>query len=158
MAEAVLLALSLRTPDEAHAASRRAAALCAEAFAVEQALFELLVNAIEHGNLEIGAQRKVELRESGQWEVEVVRRLGDPVYAGRAVSLRLVAEEADRGRFEIADQGCGFDPAPWLQLDPARADALSGRGIALARMLAFADLAFIDGGRCAIAHAVLRRV
>ena len=59
-------------------------------------------------------------------------------------------------RFLIRDQGNGFDPEPYLNLNPARSVEPHGRGIAIARMLAFPDLVFLEGGRCV--EGVVRRL
>lgn len=42
-----------------------------------------------------------------------------------------------------------------MQLNPLRSVEPHGRGIAIARMLAFPDLVFLDGGRCV--EGVVRR-
>ncbi len=41
---------------------------------------ELLINAVEHGNLGITYEDKSNLNESGKWEAEVLRRLALPEY------------------------------------------------------------------------------
>ena len=46
-------------------------------------LTELLVNAVEHGNLEISYAEKGLLQDQGQWETEVARRLSDPSICGQ---------------------------------------------------------------------------
>ncbi len=43
-------------------------------------LSELLVNAIEHGNLEIGYDEKSRLLQSEGWQGEIDRRLALPEY------------------------------------------------------------------------------
>ena len=46
-------------------------------------LTELLVNAVEHGNLGITYEEKSRLREAEKWESEVDARLADPANAGK---------------------------------------------------------------------------
>ncbi len=53
--------------------------------------------------------------------------------------------------FSIRDQGSGFDPEQYLEIDPKRVFDAHGRGIAMARLLSFDDLSYEDGGRCAVA-------
>nr|WP_168735247.1 ATP-binding protein [Pseudothauera rhizosphaerae] len=151
MSAAIVLSLHVRTLTEAHAAARRAAALCARPQRAEPGLYELLVNAIEHGNLEIGHALKTELRASGQWEAEVARRLASPGLGERRAQLA-AWRTAEGWCFEIADAGRGFDWLPWLALDPVRSRAPSGRGIALARALHFDRLEFLPPGSRVRAH------
>jgi len=136
---------SLRTVEEARAVAEEAASVCADRWRVTQALTELLVNAVEHGNLGLGNVAKTALLKQGRWEAEVARRLAQPEYAHRHV--RLVREHgAERWHFEIEDEGEGFDWRPFLVSDPARSSAPNGRGILLARQLAFGDLTYLGAG------------
>lgn len=136
---------ALRALDEAREAAREAAAVCADPSRVEPGLLELLVNAIEHGNLGIDHARKAELLAGGQWEAEVAGRLDMPAFRERKVVLSAWVM-AGGWCFEIADDGAGFDWRPWLAADPARAAAPNGRGIALARSLCFDELYFLPPG------------
>ncbi|QID19015.1 response regulator [Nitrogeniibacter mangrovi] len=138
---------SFRTLDEAHALAALTASLCDEPEIVVLGLSELLINAVEHGNLAIDFAEKSRLREEGRWEAEVERRLALPQYAGRRAHLSVVARE-DAWIFEIEDDGDGFDWHNYLELAPERAFAPNGRGIALARQLAFSELEFQGKGNC----------
>lgn len=136
---------SIRTPDEA----RRLAVLLANATPVpDQAalgLCELLLNAIEHGNLGLSYRDKSRLSEADVWEAEVARRLAMPEYAHRRVTLefRRVGPAVE---VLITDQGGGFDWHPYLDLDAARAFHAHGRGIALARKLSFDSVDYLGKG------------
>lgn len=131
-----------RTPQEARMLATILARLCPNnQGAVAMGLVELLLNAVEHGNLAIGYQEKSLLMESGRWQGEVERRLALPSYAGRWARLDF-AHEGDSLRFTVQDQGAGFDWHRYLELDPVRAFDSHGRGIAMARMLAFASLEY----------------
>jgi CheY-like chemotaxis protein/anti-sigma regulatory factor (Ser/Thr protein kinase) len=130
-----------RTLEEAHALAALAASLCDEPEIVVLGLSELLINAVEHGNLAIRFEEKSRLRESGRWEAEVHRRLGLPEYAARHAWLN-VSARPEGWEFEVEDQGEGFDWRDYLELAPERAFAPNGRGIALARQLAFDELAY----------------
>jgi hypothetical protein len=145
MSTAPHLNLTVRTLAEARAAAQRAAALCDQPQRAEQGLAELLVNAVEHGNLGIDHLQKARLLACGQWEAEIARRLADPVLGRRAATL-CAWREAEGWCFEIADQGPGFDWLPWLEADPAHSAAPNGRGIALAAGLSFDSLAFMTPG------------
>jgi hypothetical protein len=56
----------------------------------------------------------------------------------------------DRLVFHILDQGKGFDWQSFLEMSPERAFDVHGRGIAMAKMLSFANLSYLRGGREAI--------
>jgi hypothetical protein len=123
---------------------------CPDPDRVVMGLSELLVNAIEHGNLEIGYEEKSRLLESQGWQAEVDRRLSLPEYTGRIAVVEL-ERSSDAVVFKIHDQGRGFEPGPYLEIDPARVFDAHGRGIAMAKLLSFDELRYKNGGRCAVA-------
>lgn len=135
-----------RTPEEATDLGSFLAKACHDPERVVIGLSELLINAVEHGNLEISYEEKSELMRSGRWAEEVRRRLQDDRLSARVATARL---ERDRGRMRIVirDQGRGFDPAPYLQIDPGRVFDSHGRGIAIANLLSFDEIRYRDGGR-----------
>jgi CheY-like chemotaxis protein/anti-sigma regulatory factor (Ser/Thr protein kinase) len=141
---------SYRSPDQAMGLGVLLAKACPEPDRVVMGLSELLVNAIEHGNLEIGYDEKSRLLQSHGWQDEIERRLALPEFAGRVATVELDRSE-DRLIFTISDEGSGFEPEPYLEIDPARVLDAHGRGIAMARLLSFDDLRYEDGGRRAVA-------
>lgn len=56
---------------------------------------ELLINAVEHGNLGITYEDKTELRGNDQWEAEISKRLREPQHADKYVEVlfQLTREE-----------------------------------------------------------------
>ena len=70
-------------------------------------LFELLINAIEHGNLGLSHEEKAALLAHGQLDEERERRLALPEYAARYVTTTF-RRYPDRIEIEIEDQGDGF--------------------------------------------------
>ncbi|MHA6287660.1 ATP-binding SpoIIE family protein phosphatase [Maricaulis sp. CAU 1757] len=144
---------SFYTLDQASDLSARVARGCPQPERVALGLLELLVNAIEHGNLAIGGVRKQELLSRGVWRDEIERRLRDPQYADRRAWLE-VRRNADETVFVVRDEGAGFDHAAEL----ARADRgqYRGRGLRLARDLCFSALCFCDQGRCVEARVAHR--
>ncbi len=108
-------------------------------------LSELFINAIEHGNLGIDFSEKSRLKEQDRWHEEVVHRLGLPEYRERRVTVSIERKGCD-WEFLIEDQGKGFEWDKYLELDPERAFAPNGRGIALARQLAFSRLTYEGSG------------
>lgn len=106
---------------------------------------ELLINAVEHGNLGISYTDKSSLLRKGEWQREVERREAHPDYAGRRVQVHL-KREADRLILEIEDEGDGFDWQKYIELDKERASDPHGRGIAMARMLSFDRVDYLGSG------------
>lgn len=135
----------VRTLDEIGPLIEVLASLCPVPEQVASGLAELLVNAIEHGNLDIGYAEKKHLRIENAWESEVTRRQALPEYRARVARVR-VERYPDRLEFTVSDQGAGFDWRRYLELDPARAQDPNGRGIAMARMLSFAELRYLGRG------------
>ncbi len=99
------------------------------------ALEEALINALYHGNLQVGSELRGEDDEA--YYALVARRRGESPYRDRRihVSARLTREE---GVFVVRDEGSGFDlstlPDPD---DPSALERASGRGLLLMR--AFMD-------------------
>lgn len=104
-------------------------------------LSELLVNAVEHGNLGISYDEKGRLREDNRWEQEVEARLADPAYADRQVTVRYIREPGCI-RVNIRDEGQGFDWSNYLEMDPTRAFDTHGRGIAMSKAISFDAIEF----------------
>ncbi len=112
---------------------------------VVNGLAELLINAIEHGNLELGHIRKAELLQSGGYQAELTKRAADPHYASRHVQARFV-RAGGALQVTITDQGQGFDWQRWLRFDPSQAGAKNGRGIAQAHLIGFDTLVYNQAG------------
>jgi DNA-binding response OmpR family regulator len=142
-----------RTLDEAQALAGLLAQLASDPRVAVVGLWELLANAVEHGNLGIDCQQKAELLRQERWAAEVRRRLEQPEYRERRVRVELERVEEDLS-IRIIDEGEGFDFARYLDLDPSRAFEPNGRGIALARLMSFRSLAY--EGRGNIARAIVR--
>lgn len=117
-------------------------------------LTELLVNAVEHGNLGLSYEDKKRLRLKNTWEAEVARRQSLPEYGARTVRV-WVARHPNRIEFMIADEGAGFDWKRYLEFDPERMTDPNGRGIAMARMLSFSGIEFIGAGNSVVATILL---
>ncbi|MDP2821052.1 MAG: response regulator [Sulfuritalea sp.] len=126
------------------------AGLCPDPALAAMGLSELLVNAVEHGNLGIGYAEKSEMRRNDTWETEVEQRLTDPVLGARRVRVAF-RRMADSLRFTIRDEGDGFDWRRYLDFDPQRAFDPNGRGIAMARLTSFASLDYLDCGNLVVA-------
>ncbi len=110
-------------------------------------LNEVLLNAVEHGNLGIGDSGKTDLLRSGCWREEVERRLELPENREKFASLTFKATE-DAIVVHIEDKGQGFDWRRYLDFPPAGARRLNGRGIATCRA-SFQSLDYLGIGNVA---------
>jgi len=108
-------------------------------------LLELMVNAVEHGNLGLNFDEKVKFVTDGSYEHEIRRRMELPENKTKFAVVEFSREGGDVV-FLITDQGLGFDWSPFLELDPRREMAPCGRGIAMARMLAFNTMEYLGHG------------
>lgn len=127
------------------------AGLCPDPIGAAMGLSELLVNAVEHGNLGISYSLKSELLRSGDWDGEVARRLADPVLGARRVRVCFLRGD-DAIQFTIRDEGEGFDWRNYLDFAPERAFDPNGRGIAMARQSGFAGIEYLERGNVVVAR------
>jgi len=134
-----------RTLDEAHRLSAFLARLTPKPDQAILGLCELMINAVEHGNLGISYAEKSAFNEAGTWRAEVERRLGLPEYSGRHATASF-RRQADAFEFIITDQGQGFDWREFLDMSPERAYDNHGRGIAMSRIVSFAEVAYSGTG------------
>jgi CheY-like chemotaxis protein len=112
------------------------------------ALQELLINAVEHGNLEIPFQEKEQALAKGEYEALLAQRLGQSRLKDRQVAIHVFyAKEARSLLYRIADDGAGFQWRSFLSQsqDASRTEAMNGRGIFVARSL-FPNLSYNDSG------------
>lgn len=139
-----------RTLDEAESLSAFMANCFSEPSRVLPGLGELLINAVEHGNLGIGYQHKSELVDSGTWRAEIRRLESAPENQNKFVDAT-IAHKEDGMYVVITDQGEGFEWKKFLQIDPARAGDNHGRGIAQARAISFDKLTYNPAGNQVVA-------
>lgn len=138
------------TLEEARVLAACLSSLCPEPDKVAVGTTELLINAIEHGNLGISYAEKTRLKLDDAWEEEVVRRLTLPEYAGRRASV-LFERGAEELRFTVSDEGDGFNWARYMDFEPERAFDPNGRGIAMARSMSFDLLEYRGAGNVVVA-------
>ncbi len=110
---------------------------------------ELLVNAIEHGNLGISYAEKGLLLRKNRWEDEVESRLQHPSYAARVVNVTL-EKTVSASTVTITDQGAGFNWKDYLEFSPERLFDLHGRGIAMSRATSFDKLEYLGAGNSVV--------
>ena len=134
-----------RTVDESRDLATMLANACPDPNRSVVGLLELLLNAVEHGNLGITYAEKSRLREEGTWDEEIERRLRQPGYAERYVEVEFQRCEREIA-IRIRDQGEGFEWEKYLDFDPERAFDSHGRGIAMSRMMSFDELTYLGRG------------
>lgn len=108
-------------------------------------LNELMINAIEHGNLGITYTEKTKLVLAGGWIDEVRRRINLDENKDKFATLSY-KNSGDAIMVTIKDMGNGFDWQKYMELTPDRATDPNGRGIATSRMLSFDNLEYIGKG------------
>jgi DNA-binding response OmpR family regulator len=104
-------------------------------------LAELMMNAIEHGNLEIGHELKAEWIARGVYQAELVKRLRTPPYSSRWAEL-IVNRREDGLMIVIMDEGCGFCWQNLIGEEPRPAAEACGNGLAKAQRDSFDELRF----------------
>ncbi len=141
---------SFRTLDEAENLACFISNCFPEPGHVVTGLAELMINAIEHGNLRIGEREKQELLKSNSWQAEIEKRLADPAYA--LLRAEIAITRRDGGIYVvITDQGEGFEWQNYIKISPERSTHACGRGIAHAATVCFDTLRYDHIGNKAIA-------
>lgn len=134
-----------RSLEDVTAISSLLACACEDAEKVAMGLSELMINAVEHGNLNIGYEEKSLLRKEDKWEAEIGRRLALPENKDLHASIEVV-NEPDKVIYTIKDQGAGFAWNEYMEFDTSRVMDNHGRGIAMANQLYFTSLKFSGNG------------
>ena len=117
-------------------------------------LSELLINAVEHGNLGISYSDKTELVLSGSWEKEVETRSLDSANKNKEVSVKYEKTDS-KITLTITDEGEGFDWKKYIELSPERLTDPHGRGIAMSRAISFDELEYVGKGNQVICSVFL---
>lgn len=110
---------------------------------------ELLINAIEHGNLGISYMEKSQLLSEDRWADEIETRLKHPTYAARVVNVTL-EKTTTASIVTITDQGDGFNWQAYLEFSPERVFDLHGRGIAMSKATSFDKLEYLGKGNSVV--------
>ncbi len=119
-------------------------------------LNEMLINAVEHGNLGITYDEKKQLIFEGRLYEEIDRRLALPSNKDKWAYLSFETAE-DALRVVIKDQGAGFDWRQYMDISPDRATDPNGRGIATSRLLSFNAVEYRGCGNEVACSASLKR-
>ncbi len=143
-----------KTPEDAAEIAKWLARLCPDSQGAQLGLQELMINAVEHGNLGITYDEKTALVREQRLFAEMRERQSRAPYSSRIARVTYLRDVSNYS-FLIEDEGEGFDFSKFLYLSPDRAFAEHGRGIAIARYLCFDELDYIEPGNRV--RAVIRR-
>ena len=119
---------------------------------LRSALHELLLNAMEHGCLEISFRAKHEALACHTYDQLIAERRLDPRLKSRRVRIRTIYDRFQRQlEYRVTDGGNGFDWKPHLHdgTEAIPAHSGCGRGIFVARAL-FPNLSYNDQGNEAV--------
>lgn len=108
-------------------------------------LSELLINAVEHGNLGIGYTEKTSFIKFGMWRDEIMRRAELPENRDKRVKVMLKKQE-DGIQIRITDCGKGFDWRKYMILETDRIQDGHGRGIIRAKQRSFSKVEYNTKG------------
>lgn len=111
---------------------------------------ELLINAVEHGNLGISYLEKSQLLQEGRWEAEIERRLALVENSDKKIEVQ-IEHTLHEIRLTISDCGDGFESLKYMEMSPERAFDPNGRGIAMSRMISFDSLEYKGSGNQLVA-------
>lgn len=132
-----------RLPYVVNQAACNARVVCRDIPMLKMALGEIVLNAIEHGNLEISMEEKAAATSRGEYKELLDERMRDLRYADRTVSL-CVHMNRNELVYVVTDQGNGFDHRTLLASE-LRSPGGSGLGLFLARNF-FTSITFNDCG------------
>jgi len=134
-----------RTLEEARNLAFFLATCFPEPEGVVYGLNEMLINAVEHGNLGITYAEKTRLVLEGRLFEEIAHRLGMPEYRDRWAYLTFESG-FENLTVRITDQGQGFDWRQYMEISPDRATHPHGRGIATSKMMSFTSIEYAGRG------------
>lgn len=116
-------------------------------------LLELLINAVEHGNLGIGYNLKSELIADNRLHHEIYCRLNLIENKDKHVTV-LYERLPNQYQVTIKDCGEGFFHKKYMDFDPIRMTETNGRGIAKANVMSFDKIEYNEKGNsvCCIVY------
>lgn len=141
---------SVRTLQDVERSAYMAASCFPQPARAIHGLEELLLNAVEHGNLEIGHAQKFELLKSGGWADEIQSRLDSENYSARKVDFAVVKRDGGTSAV-ITDQGPGFAWKSIMNGTSEDGQAIRGRGISRARLMSFDKITYNETGNRVVA-------
>ncbi len=111
------------------------------------ALVEIIINAIEHGNLEISYHEKTDALNGSNYFDFINARQVNPLYSGRQVQIEYSITSGE-ARYVIVDDGSGFNHKEFFERDMAEINLglkAHGRGVLMATKI-FDEVQYSDEG------------
>jgi CheY-like chemotaxis protein len=130
-----------RTLEEVSSIAFYVANCCPQPEQVVYGLSELMINAVEHGNLGITYEEKKQMVMKGGWMQEVEKRLSLEENRGKYAILEFMYSPPEIV-ITIRDQGKGFDWKRYMEFSPERLTDPNGRGIAMSKTFYFPQMEF----------------
>lgn len=131
----------IKTMDEAQSLAYLLANSFPDPERVVLGLSEILMNAVEHGNLKIGYKAKSDLMVAGNFLNEAKKRSELPENKNKKVRVSFELSDYDAS-VTIKDDGDGFNWEEFIDLRPERATKPNGRGIVMAKMISFDEIEY----------------
>lgn len=137
---------TLRTHAEARVFAAAISRLSPQPEMTALGLVELLANSIEHGNLDIGFEKKSHCLWTHTWVQELAARAESPEYGRRTVRVH-VSTTAAGLHLVITDEGNGFDWQRYVREEDRliKLSEPSGRGIAKS-LIMLGDVRYVGKG------------
>ena len=139
-----------RTIAEAISVAKLLALTCPNSDTVSIGLSELLINAVEHGNLGLNFTDKSNALDNQNWEELVEKRLQHPEHRHKRAKVQFDLQ-TDKIVFVIRDEGSGFNYNDFNEFKPERLMDSHGRGIMMARATSFSSVEYQGCGNEVIA-------
>lgn len=134
-----------RTPEEARNLALLLATCYPDPKTVLVGLMELMMNAVEHGNLGISYDEKRQLLKERKLEQEINRRLELPHFMARVASVKFTRTLTEI-HLSIIDEGEGFDWKGFMDNHNRQKNGFNGRGIGLAKYVSFDEMDYSGVG------------
>jgi response regulator RpfG family c-di-GMP phosphodiesterase len=138
--------LKIKTLDDVTNVSDFIAKLHPNAEKVFLGISEILINSVEHGNLNIDYETKSQLISTGNWVDEINRRLTLDEHKHKQVIIN-ISNTDTKLSCHIIDQGTGFNWKNFTANNNQNPSTTThGRGIALASALSIDEIEYIGCG------------
>ena len=140
--------------EEARSIASLVSNACPDPEKIVLGLTELMVNAIEHGNLGITYDEKSALNKKGTWLKEINARIQLEQNKNKVATINF-QRHTDKIEITVIDQGDGFDWKSYMDFDPNRVMDNHGRGIAVANKISFSSVEYQGKGNKVCTQLVL---
>lgn len=118
---------------------------------------ELLINAVEHGNLNIGYDEKTDMLKSGNYVEQIIQKLEESENKEKVVTVEYQKYD-DKVVVTIQDEGKGFDFKKYMSIDKSRLFDSHGRGIIISKEMYFSEMQYLNNGNTVKVSARLAKI